>query len=704
MHRALAFVNAPGRALALVLLGLLLIVRGVDPGPLRELRLRVFDLAQLVSPRAPVPAPVYVVAIDEESLARYGQWPWPRSLIADLVKRIAATQPRVLGIDILFAEPDRLSPDRIGALLPNPPAAIADALAGMPSNDAVLADAIATAPIVLGIAPSSEPEAPPARPARLAPILQRGSDPRPFLPAYPTLLRNLPTLAAKARGSGAIGVVPDPDGVIRRVPLAIIAAGQLVPAFAVEVLRVAAGLPSPTMTAGHGGIDGIDLGRLSVPTDAEGSAVLHFAPPQARFVSAAAVLDRSAQPPAALAGAIVLLGVTGLGTVDVKQTPLGLMQGVEIQAQLIESMLFDQLLRRPPGGIWSELTLILLAGLVPILLLRYEMPVAAAGITLAVAAILIGGEFAALRFANPRLDGSGPALALILSFAVMLGGNLRAAQIARRRLAADLQRERELRARLDGELAAARSIQMGLLPRHFPLFPERPELDLHAHIEPARTVGGDLYDFVLVDRNRLFFLIADVSGKGVPAALFMAMTREVVRDAVTRYGAALDRVLAATNERIAAASADMAREGGDMMFVTAVAGTLNLATGDLAYASAGHDLPLILAPDARPRQLTTVGGPPLGAVEDFTYPIDHDRLDPGAVLLLYTDGVTEAENTDRAFYTAARLMRAAAAASLVSAGAVLDAVLADLRAFVGTAEQADDIALIALRRTPLSGP
>ena len=702
MPRAEAYLKAPGRVLALAMLGVALLVRGVDPEPLRELRLRVFDLAQTVSPRASLPAPVVVVAIDEKSLARYGQWPWPRSLMAKLVERIAASSPRVLGIDILFAEPDRLSPDRIGAILPGLPAAIVDALAALPSNDALLAEAIAAAPAVLGIAPSNELAASPAQPTP-TPIVQRGSDPRPFLPSYAGMLPNLPALAAKAHSGGAIGVVPDPDGVTRRVPLAVVAAGELVPGFALEVLRVAAGLPSITMTAGRGGI-GIDLGPLSVPTDADGSAILHFAPPQARFVSAAEVLGRSGQPPDALHNAIVLLGVTGLGTVDIKQTPLGLMQGIEIHAQLIESMLFGQLLRRLPGGIWSELALILIAGLVPILLSRYEMPVAAAGITLAVAAILLGGEFAALRFANLRLDGSCPALAGILTFTLMLGGNLRAAQIARRRLAADLQRERELRARLDGELAAARSIQMGLLPRRFPLFPERRELDLHAHIEPARSVGGDLYDFVLVDRNRLFFLIADVSGKGVPAALFMAMTREVMRDAVARYGAALDRVLAATNQRIAAASADMAHEGGDLMFVTAVAGTLNLATGELAYASAGHDLPLILAPDARPRQLTTEGGPPLGAVDDFAYPVDHDRLDPGAVLLLYTDGVTEAQNADRAFYTTSRLTQAAAAAPLVSAGAVLDAVLTDLRAFVGEAEQADDIALIALRRVEVSEP
>jgi len=360
------------------------------------------------------------------------------------------------------------------------------------------------------------------------------------------------------------------------------------------------------------------------------------------------------------------------------------------------------LLRLPPGGGWTELALALLAGFVPILVLRYETLIIAVGGTLALVAGLLAGEFALFRFAGVLVDGAYPSLTAVLTFGVMLAGNLRAAQLARRRLAALLEREREERARVDGELAAARSIQMGLLPRRFPVFPERRDLDLFAFIEPARTVGGDLYDFILVDRDRLFFLIADVSGKGVPAALVMALTKEVIRDAVLRHGAALDRVLAAANDRTASASADMAREGGDMMFVTAFAGMLDLATGELAYASAGHDSPFVIAAGAVPRQLATDGGPPLGAVEGFAFPLDRDRLEPGAVLLLYTDGVTEAENAERKFYTVRRLTEALATVAPSSAEAVLKGAFDDLRRFVGAAEQADDITLVALRRVPVS--
>ena len=134
----------------------------------------------------------------------------------------------------------------------------------------------------------------------------------------------------------------------------------------------------------------------------------------------------------------------------------------------------------------------------------------AAGIIVALVAGRVGFELAAFGLGALLFDGTYPALTLLVAFGVMLVGNLRASE-------ANLRREREDKQRLEGELTAAQAIQMGLLPRRFPAFPDRPEIDLYAHIEPARMVGGDLYDYLLVDQDRrLFFVIADVSGKGAP--------------------------------------------------------------------------------------------------------------------------------------------------------------------------------------------
>jgi adenylate cyclase len=685
-----SLLRGPGRAAALGVVAAALLLRGLDFGIVAEPRLRVFDLAERVWPRSSDRARVVVVDIDEASLARYGQWPWPRTLVAALVRRIAQGQPRVLGIDIVFAEHDRLSPPEIARELPGLPAALAGELEQLPANERDLAEAMRSVPTVLALAPDREDAASSPNLMHPAPIRQKGDDPTPFLINYRSLLGSLPDLGSAALGAGSIAVEQDADGIVRRVSLAVGDHGTIIPAFAVEVLRVGGAARSIVIDTGSRGVESINIGGLEIPTDRRGRAIPHFAPRLARFISAADVLDPDFNP-GELRSQIVLLGVAGLGMTDLQRTPLGLLvQGVEVHAQLIESMLLGALLHRPPYLDWIELVTALMAGLAAIWLLRYDRPRRAAGITLALVAGLFGFELAAFGLAGLLFDGTYAALTLLVAFGVMLVGNLRASQ-------ANLRREREEKQRLEGELTAAQAIQMGLLPRRFPAFPDRPEIDLYAYIEPARMVGGDLYDYLLIDQDRrLFFVIADVSGKGAPAALLMAATKEVVREAVLKFGTALDRVFAEANRKTASANDDLESEGG--VFVTVFAGILDLATGEVTYASAGHDSPFVLGSGKSPRQLDTAGGPPLGAVGDFAFPVDRGRIEPGEVLLLYTDGVTEAENADRALYSRQRLAAALAKAPTVNAQSLVRAVIDDLRRFVGGAEQADDLTLLALRR------
>jgi adenylate cyclase len=674
-----------------------MMLRALDIGIVPESRLRVFDLEERLWPRSSDPARVAIVDIDEQSLAQYGQWPWPRTQVAKLVRRIAEGHPRVLGIDIVFAERDRLSPPEIVRELPGLPASLAEGLAQLPPSERDLADAMLTVPTVLALAPGREETTPSLDPMRPAPIRQAGDDPTPFLKSYESLVRSLPELGAAAQGAGAIAAEPDDDGVVRRVALAVSHDGTIVPSFALEVLRVGGAERSIVIDAGSFGIEDIRIGGVTIPTDGSGRAILHFAPRLARYISAVDVLD-PAFDPAELRSQIVLLGVAGRGIAELKQTPLGLVQDVDVHAQLIESMLLGSLLHRPPYLDWVELVVTLAAGLAAIWLLRYDRPARAAAIALATVAALIGFELASFRLAGLLFDGTYPAVTLLAAFGVMLLGTLRAAE-------AELEREREAKHRFEGELAAAQAIQLGLLPRHFPAFPDRPEIDVYARIAPARMVGGDLYDYLLVDRERcLFFLIADVSGKGIPAALFMATTKEVVRDAVLRFGTALDLVLAEANRKTAAASAEFPNEGGELMFVTAFAGILDLGTGEIAYASAGHDSPFILHGNGGLRQLVTEGGPPLGVSEGFPYPVDRDRIEPGEVLLLYTDGVTEAENADHALYSSKRLVEVLAHAPVANAEGAVAAVIEDVGRFVGGAEQADDITVLALRRVVGGAP
>jgi serine phosphatase RsbU (regulator of sigma subunit) len=687
--RGVALLHGPGRAPALALVAVALALRIIDPGIITELRVRCFDLVERIWPRGGDSARVVVVDIDEKSLAQNGQWPWPRHLLAELVRRIAQGNPRVLGIDVVFAERDRLSPDEIAREVPDLPPALADALAQLPPSGRELAEAIATVPTVLALAPSHEEMARNSDPLRPAPIRQAGDDPRPFLKSYKSLVQSQPDLRAAALAAGEIAVEPDSDGVVRRLALAVAYRQTIVPNFALEVVRVGGGENAIVIETGAFGIERFRIGGTTIPTDRRGRAIVHFAPSLARSISASDVLD-PAFDPAQLRGQVVLLGVAGIDIAGLRETPLGLVRAVDLHAQLIESILFGDLLHRPPFLDWFELATALAAGLIVIWLLRYAKPVHAVGVALAIAVALFGVELLLFRFADLLFDSTFPALTLFGALGVMLVGNLRATQ-------GELVREREAKQRVEGELAAAQAIQMGLLPRRFPAFPDRHDIDIYARIEPARMVGGDLYDYLLIGgSSRLFFLIADVAGKGIAAALLMAVTKEVVRDAVLTFGPALDRILAEANRKTATASAELQSEGG--VFVTAFAGILDLGSGEVAYASAGHDSPFVLGGATGVRQLVTEGGPPLGAVEDFRFPVDHDRIELGEVLLLFTDGITEAENADHKLYSSARLAKALAAAATVDAQHVVAAVIDDVVRFVGGAEQADDMTLLALRR------
>jgi adenylate cyclase len=684
----ISLLRSPGRAVALVLIAGGLALRLADPGIVTELRVRGFDLAERIWPRTSDAAQVAIVDIDEKSFAQYGPWPWPRHRVAELVRRIAQGHPRVVGVDFVFAERDRLSPTEIARELPDLPPALADALAQLRPNDHDLADALAAAPTVLALIPSREQKVRSSDPPRLTAFRQAGDNPVPFLKSYKSLVQSQPDLSAAASAAGAITPEPDADGVVRRLALAVAFQQTIVPSFALEVVRIGGGERSIGINTDVLGIEGITVGATTIPTDRRGRAVIHFATPLARYISAADVLD-PAFDPAELQGQVVLLGVAGLGVAGLRETPLGLVRAVDLDAQLIESILLGNLLRRPPYLDWFELAAALLAGLAVVWLLPYARPVRAVAIAVAIVGAFFGLELLLFRFAGLLFDSTFPVLTLLAALGVMLVASLRAAE-------GELVREREAKQRIEGELSAAQAIQMGLLPRRFPAFPDRPEIDVYARIEPARMVGGDLYDYLLIGGSRLFFLIADVSGKGIPAALLMAVAKEVVRDAVLTFEPALDRILTEANHKLAAASAELQNEGG--VFVTAFAGILDLKSGEVDYASAGHDSPFILGGGAGLRQLRTEGGPPLGAVDEFRYPVDHDRVELGEVLLLFTDGVTEAENVEHTLYSSERLAKILANAQVFDAKRVVTAVIDDVSRFIGGAEQADDITLLAVRR------
>lgn len=246
------------------------------------------------------------------------------------------------------------------------------------------------------------------------------------------------------------------------------------------------------------------------------------------------------------------------------------------------------------------------------------------------------------------------------------------------------------RERIEGELNVARDIQLGLLPKIFPAFPHRTEIDIHAALVSAKEVGGDLYDFYFVDERHLCFTIGDVAGKGVPAALFMAITKTLIKSAADR-SADPAHMMAAVNDALAS-------DNPNSIFVTSLIGILDCVTGDIRYCNGGHNPPLVIREGGRVEALRPISGPALGVVEGMDYDPLSMRLLPGETLVLYTDGVTEAMNAQGELYEDDRLLQLLEAQDpFMPAERLVERIMADVHAHAGDTPQSDDITLVALR-------
>jgi len=244
---------------------------------------------------------------------------------------------------------------------------------------------------------------------------------------------------------------------------------------------------------------------------------------------------------------------------------------------------------------------------------------------------------------------------------------------------------------IEGELKTAREIQMGIVPRIFPPFPDRKEFNIGAVLEPAKEVGGDFYDFFFIDDDRLFFTIGDVSGKGVPASLFMAVTITLLRTTAMQ-GINAGKILESVNT-------SLSRENATGLFVTVFCGILNIRTGVIEYGNAGHNPPFIVRKDGRIEELAGNSEIVLAAMEDPVYTTESVSLEAGDVIFHFTDGVTEAMDKQGRFFTGATLADTLKQTAGMSADQTVNAALSKIHDFASGAEQSDDITMMAIQYT-----
>jgi adenylate cyclase len=408
----------------------------LDPGGIiASQRRTVFDYFQRIQPREYEPAPVKIVDIDDASLTKIGQWPWPRTSVAALVDRLAHAGAAVIAFDIVFAEPDRTSPSRmvpVWSATGHIDDATRNVLAALPDHDEVLAASIkAAGNVVAGFVLTRGKQGGP--PLKKGTFVTAGDDPRPYIPAFQGAISTLPILAGAAAGNGSVSFVPDSDFIIRRVPLVQRLGQDLYPMLGGEALRLAQGARSYIVKStgasreyGAGtqhGVVSVKIGGFVVPTDADGMMLIHYTRtvPE-RTIPAWRVMapDFDAE---SVRGDIVLIGTSAAGLFDIRPSPINpVMPGVEAHAQAIEQIVLGHFLERPDWAASAELLFVLVVGIILVVLLRL-LGAVWSGV---VGAVAIAGAFAGSWHAYSHdlllVDPVTPSLA---AFVVYLSATVR---------------------------------------------------------------------------------------------------------------------------------------------------------------------------------------------------------------------------------------------------------------------------------------
>jgi serine phosphatase RsbU (regulator of sigma subunit) len=665
-------------------------------GPVRH---PVFDAYQRAFPRQPQRLPVVIVDVDDDSLAALGQWPWPRRRLARLIEATSHLGALAVGLHMVMPEADRLSPSVFIADRPDLPPALRDELARLPSNDTILAETLRRVPSVVGRVglPAHQSGARPS--SGQASVRVHGDTPITHVQAYAGHLTNISPIEEAASGRGYLNVTSDTDGVVRAVPLLVAVHGELAPTFALELLRVAVGASFYSVYSGPHGVHGVQIDTLFIPTDPDGRIRLYYSPPaiidRSRRLSALAILNSEVKANL-LANHVAIIGVTGIGLTDMVATPVAtLVDGVEVQAQMIENILDGTRLVRPSAAPWLELGIFFSLAAALIVFVPRLRP----GFGVAVFSIAAGvwtmSSVMSFVHAKMLLDPSFPAAGNAVILGVLLTAAFAAADQKRRQLQAALEAARLEKIRRDGELRAARDIQMGILPAPGAIAGLPGNIAFHAFLEPAEEVGGDLYDGFMLDEHHFFFLIGDVTGKGVPASLFMALSKTLYKHAALREHVPLAMLMTLVN-------AALSRDNPANLLVTVLAGIIDVHSGVMELCSAGHEAPILLQAGEAPWVLDVAGGPALCVLEGFSYAAEQVQLHPGDVLVLMTDGVTEAQDPAQHFYGLERALAWLTAiqqnnTKWQSVEAICQGLYVDVKRFADGAVPADDITILAIR-------
>ena len=605
-----------------VLLIFLIALKFINPSFIKSISYISFDLYQKVFPLEKRETDVIIIDIDEKSLGKFGQFPWSRSVFAKIIENVKVSEPKAIGFDIFFSEKDKQSPDEIIKAYNLIPTDVSE-LQNIKGHDEIFREQLENSKSVIAVLGSSVPSHGTHDRSAKARFLSKGGDPKNFTYAYPYSIGSLEKLEKSAKGLGSISFLDQTDGIIRSLPLLVRFENKLYPTMGLEMIRVGSNQKNIYIEMNEIGINRISSRPHKIYSDPNGIVWIRYKKSlKSQYISASSVFDGKFDS-ARFKNKYVLIGASAQGLFDLVKTPLGVtIPGVEVHGNVIENILDQSYLVRNPNTYLFELLFSILVAVITFFLSQKIKPKYSLSIFFGslITVIIIG--FSVFLFRSELVDISYPIFMLTVTF--LTGLYFRFVEENRIALA-NLQKE----AKLLKERELAGGVQKSLFPDI-----SRFENFIYAKNVPARDVSGDYYDVVKVGKSEYFFTLADVSGKGIKAGMYMAKASSIFRT-LSNLSYPLEKVVFGVNNELVEAKF----KG---MFVTAVFGKINIETGEVNFVNAGHESIMVFDTNKN-FEFIKSEMPPIGIIKYFTESMVKSKTInlKEKTFVVYTDGVTE---------------------------------------------------------------
>ena len=659
----------------LSILILLISLKIINPSFVKSVSFLSFDLYQKIFPLKKNHSNVVIIDINEESLGKFGQFPWNRTIFAKIIKNVELNKPKSIAFDVFFAERDKQSPEEIISAYNIIPSDVKD-LQNLKDPDEIFKNQLSKSNTVLAVLGSNVPSHGNYNRIPKAKFFSKGGNPKNFTYNFPYSIGSLERLEKNVKGLGSISFLDQSDGIIRSLPLIVRFNEKLFPTLGLELIRTGTKKKNLIVMLDETGIKEINVRPYKIKSDPNAIMWIRYKKPiKSQYISAAKVFEGDFEE-SFFKDKYVLIGASAQGLFDLVKIPLGItIPGVEVHANVVENITEDTYLTRNPRIYIFELLLSILIATVTFILSQKIKPKFSLAIFFGSIIIVLTIGFGFFLIRAELIDMSYPIF--MLAITLLTGLYFRFVEESKLALL-NLQKE----AKLLKERELAGGVQKSLFPDISAY-----ENFIYAKNIPARDVSGDYFDVVSISKDEYFFTLADVSGKGVKAGMYMAKASSIFRT-LTNLKFPLEKVVYGVNNELVEAKF----KG---MFVTAVFGKVNLASGDVTFINAGHESIMIFDKNKN-FEFINSDLPPIGIMKYFSESMVKSKTMSlnDKTFVVYTDGVTEGYLRNGQELGAEGVKRIVNEIKEITPKNIVDSVAAELN--WGSEKLRDDITCLAL--------